>query len=268
VKTETFDGFEIEAEGKTDVGLKRRVNEDVFVLDPQHGVFLVADGMGGHAAGEVASRVATEEILRALSTAVNDMDETWPEHWDPALSAPANSAVDAVVAGHHRVAQEMRDDADLKGMGTTVVVAVHQRADDKLVVCHVGDSRAYRLRDGEFVLLTSDHSWVHEQVTAGFLTEEAARNHPLKNVVTQALGGSSEPRVDVLETELRDGDLYLLCSDGLNSMLTDDEIAGLLEPTGPLMDSCERLIGAANQRGGNDNISVVLLRARHNAATA
>jgi len=254
--------FEIESGGQTDVGMKRRVNEDVFVLDPQHGVFLVADGMGGHAAGEVASRVATEEILQALSTAVNDADETWPEHWNPAISAPANSVVDAVVAGHHRVTQEMQDDADLKGMGTTVVVAVHQRIDDKLVICHVGDSRAYRLRNGEFTLMTNDHSWVHEQVTAGFLTEEAARNHPLKNVVTQALGGSSEPRVDVLETQLLDGDLYLLCSDGLNSMLTDDEIAGLLEANGSLDESCQRLINAANQRGGNDNISVVLLRSR------
>ncbi len=140
-----------------------------------------------------------------------------------------------------------------------------RRIDDKLVICHVGDSRAYRLRHGEFALLTNDHSWVHEQVTAGFLTEEAARNHPLKNVVTQALGGTSEPRVDVLETELQDGDLFLLCSDGLNSMLTDDEIAGLLEPNGPLQESCERLINAANQRGGNDNISVVLLRSRREA---
>jgi protein phosphatase len=254
--------FEIESGGRTDVGMKRRVNEDVFVLDPQHGVFLVADGMGGHAAGEVASRVATEEILHALSISVNGADETWPEHWDPALSAPANSVVDAVVAGHHRVTQEMHSDADLKGMGTTVVVAVHQRIDDKLVICHVGDSRAYRLRLGELTLMTNDHSWVYEQVTAGFLTEEAARNHPLKNVVTQALGGSSEPRVDVSETQLRDGDLYLLCSDGLNSMLTDDEIAGLLEANGSLDESCERLINAANQRGGNDNISVVLLRSR------
>jgi protein phosphatase len=109
---------------------------------------------------------------------------------------------------------------------------------------------------------------VHEQVTAGFLTEEAARNHPQKNVVTQALGGSSEPRVDVLETELEDGDLYLLCSDGLNSMLTDDEIAGLLEPHGSLDESCERLINAANQRGGNDNISVVLLRSHRVDAQA
>ena len=268
MKAEVHSRFEIEARGQTDVGLKRRINEDVFVLDPQHGVFLVADGMGGHAAGEVASRVATEEILRALSTAVNDSDETWPEHWDSALSAPANAVVDAVVAGHHRVTKEMHDDADLKGMGTTVVVAVHQRIDDKLVICHVGDSRAYRLRSGELALLTNDHSWVHEQVTAGFLTEEAARNHPLKNVVTQALGGSSEPRVDVLETKIQDGDLYLLCSDGLNSMLTDDEISGLLEANGSLEDSCERLINAANQRGGNDNISVVLLRPRRAAAPA
>ncbi len=260
MKFDLSNRIEIEASGRTDVGMKRRINEDVFVLDPQHGVFVVADGMGGHAAGEVASRVATEEILRTLSTAVSETDETWPEHWDPSHSAPANAVIDAVVAGHHRVTQEMRDDADLKGMGTTVVVAVHQRIDDKLVICHVGDSRAYRLRGGKLTLLTDDHSWVHEQVTAGFLTEEAARNHPLKNVVTQALGGTSEPRVDVLEADLLDGDLYLLCSDGLNSMLTDDEIAGLLEAHGSLDDSCERLINAANQRGGNDNISVVLLR--------
>jgi protein phosphatase len=254
--------FEIESQGQTDVGMKRRVNEDVFVLDPEHGVFLVADGMGGHAAGEVASRIATEEILRSLSTVTNETGETWPEHWDPALSATANLVIDSVVSGHHQVTQAMQDDADLKGMGTTVVVAVHQRIDDKLVICHVGDSRAYRLRSGRLSVLTSDHSWVHEQVAAGFLTEEAARNHPLKNVVTQALGGTSEPRVDVLETGLEDGDIYLLCSDGLNSMLTDDEIAGLLDATGSLEESCQRLVSAANQRGGNDNISVVLLRSR------
>ncbi len=191
-----------------------------------------------------------------------DADETWPEHWDSERSAIANLVVDAVVSGHHKVTDAMNDDAELKGMGTTVVVAAHDVAGAKLVICHVGDSRAYRLRGREFSLLTADHSWVHEQVAAGFLTEEAARTHPLKNVVTQALGGTSEPRVDVLETELEEGDLYLLCSDGLNSMLTDAEIASLLQPMEPLEEGCARLIDAANQRGGNDNISVILIRAR------
>jgi protein phosphatase len=252
--------FHLEACGATDVGMKRRLNEDVFVLDHDSGMYLVADGMGGHAAGEVASRVATDEILRAFKDGPSEADETWPEHWDTDLSATANLIVDSIVAGHHRVTMAMNKDADLKGMGTTVVVAAHQPGDGKLVVCHVGDSRAYRYRDGVLMLLTSDHSWVHEQVEAGFLTEEAARTHPLKNVVTQALGGNSEPKVDVLEDAIQDGDVYLLCSDGLNSMLTDDEIAAVLETGGNLDETCKRLIVEANERGGNDNISVVLLR--------
>jgi protein phosphatase len=177
-----------------------------------------------------------------------------------ARSAAANLLIDAILAGHERVTRAVSRDSNLKGMGTTVVAAVHPPNSRTLIVCHVGDSRAYRLRDGEFTLLTDDHSWVHEQVAAGFLTEEAARSHPLKNVVTQALGGSTDPRVDNLETELVHGDLYLLCSDGLNSMLTDDEIAELLAPGGSLEEVAMRLIAAANERGGNDNISVVLLR--------
>ena len=110
-------------------------------------------------------------------------------------------------------------------------------------------------------ILTNDHSWVHEQVTAGFLTEEAARTHPLKNVVTQALGGSAEPKVDLLETELMNGDVYLLCSDGLNSMLTDDEISALLANGAPLEERAKTLIDSANDHGGNDNVTVVLLEA-------
>jgi protein phosphatase len=251
--------FELDACGATDVGMKRRLNEDVFVLDHEAGMYLVADGMGGHAAGEVASRVATDEIVRAFKDGPDDLD-TWPEHWNESLSATANLIVDSIVSGHHRVTRVMNKDADLKGMGTTVVVAVHLPREGKLVICHVGDSRAYRYRRGGLALLTSDHSWVHEQVEAGFLTEEAARNHPLKNVVTQALGGNSEPKVDVVEEEIREDDIYLLCSDGLNSMLTDEEIAAVLETGGSLDDICQRLIDEANERGGNDNISVVLLR--------
>jgi serine/threonine protein phosphatase PrpC len=259
----TTNRFELEAFGATDVGMKRRLNEDVFYLDHEAGVYLVADGMGGHAAGEVASRVATEEIVRAFKSGPQeDPVDAWPEHWNNDLSATANLIVDAIVSGHHCVTVAMNNDADLKGMGTTVVVAVHHAGDPNLVICHVGDSRAYRFRRGCLALLTSDHSWVHEQVEAGFLTEEAARTHPLKNVVTQALGGTSEPRVDVFEDEVQEEDLYLLCSDGLNSMLTDDEIAAVLEMGGGLEDICDRLIVEANERGGNDNISVVLLRPR------
>ncbi len=262
MKVDASSVFEIEAWGATDVGMKRRLNEDVFLIDHELGMYLVADGMGGHAAGEVASRVAAEKIVDTFRQSLGKGGETWPGHWDADLSADANRMIDSILAGHYEVTQAMEDDAELKGMGTTVVVAYHPPGGKNLVICHVGDSRAYRLRGGRLALLTSDHSWVHEQVAAGFLSDDAARTHPLKNVVTQALGGSSEPKVDILETEISKGDLYLLCSDGLNSMLMDEEISEIARQPGTLEEICSRLIFAANQKGGNDNISVVLVRPR------
>lgn len=257
----------IEAWGATDVGMKRRLNEDVYLVDDTLEVFLVADGMGGHAAGEVASRLAADEIARTLARHREAEGETWPEHWNMARSAAANLVVDAIMAGHERVTRAVRRDSDLRGMGTTVVVAMHPSNSRTLVICHVGDSRAYRLRKGRFEQLTDDHSWVHEQVAAGFLSVEAARAHPLKNVVTQALGGSGDPRVDILETELVEDDLYLLCSDGLNSMLSDAEILEILQAGDSLEDMAAAMIAAANDRGGHDNISVVLLRSQASAAS-
>jgi protein phosphatase len=254
-------GYRLRASGATDVGRKRQLNEDVFLIDDGVGLYLVADGMGGHAAGEVASRLAADEILRSLGEPDPRLEETWPEHWDSDRSETANNLIDAILAGHDRVTNAVNRDQNLKGMGTTVVVAVHPPASRTLVICHVGDSRAYRLRHNRLEILTQDHSWVHEQVSAGFLTEEAARNHPLKNVVTQALGGSALPRVDALETELMNGDIYILCSDGLNSMLTDDEIAEIVSGDGSLDERTAALIEAANEYGGNDNVTVVLLEA-------
>ena len=254
-------GYRLQCSGATDVGRKRQLNEDVFLIDDDLGIYLVADGMGGHAAGEVASRLAVDEIFRGFSGRSSLTQETWPEHWDMKRSTTANLLVDSILAGHERVTNAVNRDQNLKGMGTTVVVAVHPAASRNLVVCHVGDSRAYRLRHNRLEILTEDHSWVQEQVAAGFLTEEAARTHPLKNVVTQALGGSAEPKVDFLETELMNGDVYLLCSDGLNSMLTDDEISTLLADSAPLDERAMQLIQSANDKGGNDNITVVLLEA-------
>lgn len=260
VTTDAPPSLVLESWGATDVGVKRRLNEDVFLVDEDLGVYLVADGMGGHAAGEVASRLAAEEIIRTMSEQATVDAETWPEHWNMARSAAANVVVDAILSGHERVTRAVRRDSNLRGMGTTVVVAVHPQHSRTLIICHVGDSRAYRLRDSKIELLTDDHSWVHEQVAAGFLTEEAARSHPLKNVVTQALGGTADPQVDILETELLEDDVYLLCSDGLNSMMSDEEILAVLREGGSLEDMAAELIAGANERGGHDNISVVLLR--------
>lgn len=250
-------GLKLEAWGSTDVGMKRRLNEDVFLLDRNLGLYLVADGMGGHAAGEVASKMAAEEILSRLSEGDDAPRSAASDRFDDM----SGRLEEAVLAAHRKVTAAVESNENLKGMGTTVVAAIHPPGSTKLLICHVGDSRAYRWRGGRLELLTDDHSWVHEQVAAGFLTEEAARSHPLKNVVTQALGGTAEPRVDILEDTMQTGDLYLLCSDGLNSMLTDEEIASFLGEDQTLEDLTQRLIIAANQRGGTDNISVVVLRA-------
>ncbi len=253
--------LEIESWGTTDVGMKRRLNEDVFEIDETVGAYIVADGMGGHSAGEVASRLAVDAIVRYLRERIARVGEnTWPDHWDTDRSAPGNLLADAIVAGHRAVLAAVGRDTDLKGMGTTVVAAVLDRRQGRLIIGHVGDSRAYRFREGTLELLTEDHSWVHEQVREGNLSEEAARTHPLKNVVTQALGGSAEPAVDILETDTAAGDLYLLCSDGLNTMLTDEEIERILADASGLPEAGQNLVIAANEHGGNDNITVVLLK--------
>jgi protein phosphatase len=152
----------------------------------------------------------------------------------------------------------IRDDLSLQGMGTTVAGLLVR--DGIAAVAHVGDSRVYRLRGSEMRLLTRDHTWVNEQVMAGFLTEDQARTHPLRNVVTRALGGEAEVAVDVSEVELRKGDLYLICSDGLTTMLTDPDIKSRLASGKPLDEICRSLIAAANERGGVDNITVVIAR--------
>ena len=253
--------LKIEAWGTTDVGMKRRLNEDVFLIDGELGAYVVADGMGGHSAGEVASRLAVDAIIDALREGRPLLEEaTWPDHWDGERSATANLLADAIVYGHRAVLDAVGGDTELKGMGTTVVAALLDEAQRRLVIGHVGDSRAYRLRNGSLELLTEDHSWVHEQVREGNLSEEAARTHPLKNVVTQALGGSADPVVDILETDAEPDDIYLLCSDGLNTMLTDGEIERIIAGAASLSEAGQNLVIAANERGGNDNVTVVLLR--------
>lgn len=253
--------------GVTDVGMKRRHNEDVFLVDEDLGLYLVADGMGGHAAGEVASRIAADTIRAYLEKVQMGNSETWPEHWDSERRAAGNILRDAIQSAHRHVMSAVDEDPARRGMGTTVVAALYATtAEPVLTIAHVGDSRAYRFREATLDVLTEDHSWVHEQVAAGLLTEEAGRSHPLKNVVTQALGGSAQPDASLLETEMQEGDLYLLCSDGLNTMLDDQEIAGILADEGTLEEIAGRLIVAANERGGNDNTTIVLLRAARIAA--
>lgn len=248
----------IEAYGSTDVGLLRNLNEDCFSINDGHRIYVVADGMGGHNHGEVASQIAVETILSFIQEST-DHDGTLPIGYDANLRQASNRLKRSIHVAHDEVLAAIRKDGSLIGMGTTVVGAIHD--DHIIAIAHVGDSRGYRLREGHLELLTQDHTWVNEQVVAGYLSEEQAKSHPLKNVVTRALGGDNEVVVDVIETAARKGDLLLLCSDGLTTMLSDQEIHERLASSAASLEEIgTRLIRDANARGGFDNVTVVLMK--------
>lgn len=246
----------VKACGLSDVGQSRSHNEDCFAIDSDHGLFLVADGMGGHGHGEVASQLAVEAIRNAMLQ--NDARSGGGNSPSAEGIQPHAARLAAAFrVAHDSVVHAMREDSALLGMGTTAVgCAIH---DEIAAFAHVGDSRAYRLRDDNLELVTEDHTWVNEQVMAGYLSADQARSHPLKSVVTRAIGGDREIAVDLREIEVRDGDLYLLCSDGLNTMLSDQDIHDYLAADGSLEEICHRLVDAANERGGLDNITVLVL---------
>ncbi|HXU45762.1 MAG TPA: Stp1/IreP family PP2C-type Ser/Thr phosphatase [Thermoanaerobaculia bacterium] len=241
----------VKACGLSDIGLTRVHNEDYFEIDPEHRLYVVADGMGGHSHGEVAAQIAVKAVRESVEKSAVDGVPAG------ALDHGARRLKEAVRLAHDRVLRAIEQDASLAGMGTTVVGILLE--DDRGAVAHVGDSRGYRMREGALEQLTQDHTWVHEQVVAGFLSKEQARSHPLKNVVTRALGGESEVAIDVREVEIAPGDLYLLCSDGLTTMLSDREIRDHLGSGKSLHETCRALVAAANASGGTDNVTVVLL---------
>jgi PPM family protein phosphatase len=227
--------------GFTDPGRKRRRNEDSFVIDPP--LFAVADGMGGAQAGEVASRLAA-----AAFREFHDVDDLDPEERLAAIIQEAN----------RRIYERAAGDAQVSGMGTTITAALV--GGDALVIGHVGDSRAYRLRSGTFEQLTDDHSLVADLVRSGRLTPEEADAHPQRSVITRALGTDREVDVDTFVVPVEAGDLFLLCSDGLTTMIEDDQIRDLLSATRDLEQAGKGLVKAANKAGGEDNITVVLFR--------
>jgi serine/threonine protein phosphatase PrpC len=246
----------VKACGLSDVGLTRAHNEDYFEIDPLHKLYVVADGMGGHSHGEVASQIAVNSIREFVAKSA-DRDTTWPFGLDEDLARHSNLLKMAVRMAHDHVLRAISKDGSLYGMGTTVVGLL--LSGSVAAVAHVGDSRAYRLRAGRLEQITQDHTWVNEQVVAGFLSREQARSHPLKNVVTRALGGESDVLVDVKELPVEPGDVFLLCSDGLTGMLSDLDIRDRLASGRSLHEICRTLINDSNARGGIDNITVVLL---------
>jgi protein phosphatase len=245
---------------KSDPGLRRTSNEDSFSNRPDVGLFVVADGMGGHVAGEVASRVAVEAISAFIEeTAGADKNRTWPFPFEPTLSLEANRLKAAFRLANRRIAAAIADSHDLRGMATTASALLVGRT--QACVAHVGDSRVYVFREGALHQITHDHSWVEEQVRAGTMTPSAARQHPWRNVVTRALSGGEDPEVDVVEVVPAAGERYLLCSDGLFSVVENRVIAEILgDATLSLEQVCERLIEAANAAGGPDNITTLVLQ--------
>ncbi len=248
----------IEAFGRTDVGRRRKVNEDSFLVSPEANLYAVCDGMGGHNAGEVASRMAVEAISSFIERSGVEREITWPWGLDANLSFDANRLKTAIRLANARVFQAADKREDLTGMGTTVVAALV--SGDLMTVGSAGDSRCYRIRGAELVQLTRDDSWVSAALGEGILNSDDVEHHPLRNVITKAVGARESIDLDLLEHRLQPGDVAMLCSDGLHGMVNDHDLAALLPLPESLEEATARLVGAANEAGGRDNVTVVLLR--------
>ncbi len=244
------------AAGRTDVGCVRKHNEDSLHLDPGLGLFVVADGLGGHAAGEVASRIVVERVAKFIEQTI-EKDRTWPLEYDVNLSYDGNRLKVALLLSDHAIAEDIRSNPERETMGSTVVAGLLHG--NKLTLAHVGDSRAYLINPEGIRQLTKDHSWVAEQVANGILTPSEARIHPFRNVITQALGNGGELDVSVQELDFRVLDRLLLCSDGLSGMINDSEILEIVQRSASLQEAVDQLIEAAKENGGEDNVTVILV---------
>ncbi|MGC3997810.1 MAG: Stp1/IreP family PP2C-type Ser/Thr phosphatase [Anaeromyxobacter sp.] len=255
--------FKIEARGATDVGQRRDHNEDAFLVDRDLGLFIVADGMGGHAGGGTASRLAVETIQGSVRAA---------RERDPAIFTSSAGVEDTALADLLRVAVEeacarifetAQGDPGLAGMGTTVTAAlVDGRA---AYIAHVGDSRCYLLRDGRIYQVSEDHSLVNEQLKAGAISAEEAKHSRFRNIITRSVGFEQQVQVDLMGLELQASDTLVICCDGLSNLVEDPEILREVE-SGALDEAPDRLIALANARGGDDNITVVLVHVEPAAA--
>ncbi len=244
--------YTVTIHGHSDVGLSRDHNEDDFICEPDMNLAILADGMGGHNAGEVASQIAVQQVCNALKAVLR------PEFELSSDIQYKDIVRDAVELANTEIHDHSTEHPECAGMGTTLVSALIR--DDKIILSNVGDSRIYRLRDKSLEQLTNDHSLVQELVDNGYLSAEEASLSVSKNLITRALGIGAEVEVDVFVHDISDGDLYLLCSDGLSDLVEDDAIeSGLNDNAGDLVAAAKALIGQANTNGGTDNITVILV---------
>ena len=253
-----LDGMRVRFAGESNVGMKRAHNEDSFYLPETERLAIVADGMGGHASGEVASRMAVETISGFFKATQEEQQLTWPFKMDKGHRYDINRMVTAIKLANLKIHEQAQKDPRCHGMGTTVVSALF--VDDALVVGHVGDSRLYRRRDGVFEQVTEDHSLLNDYIKMKHLSPDEIAAFPHKNVIVRALGMKDTVQVDVHVDAPRLGDVYLICSDGLSGMIKDEEMAEIAMSDRDLDVVCERLISTANKNGGLDNITVVAVR--------
>src|SRR3984957_8680766 len=252
------------AAGMSDVGLQREHNEDSFVVLNEYDLFVVADGMGGHRAGDVASKIATETISEFFRTTAND-DVTWPFHFDTNLSEEENRLLTGIRVANRQIFERSTRSREYHGMGTTVVGAMFSPRKKRMYIGHVGDSRCYRVRGGAIQLLTRDHSLINDYLLAmPDLTEEQRSELP-KNVITRALGMQDQVVVDLQHDDPFPNDVYVLCSDGLSGMIPDEEIMKIVNSSPDIREGCKRLIARANESGGEDNITAVLIKIEETA---
>jgi serine/threonine protein phosphatase PrpC len=253
-----LDGMRVRFSGETNVGMKRDHNEDSYYLPESERLAIVADGMGGHASGEVASRMAVETIVGFFRETQDEQELTWPFKVDRGHRHDINRMSTAIKLANLRIHQEAQRNPACHGMGTTVVSTLF--LEDALIVGHVGDSRLYRFREGMFDQLTEDHSLLNDYIKMKHLSPEEIAAFPHKNVIVRALGMKASVQVDVIVDAPRLGDVYLLCSDGLSGMVPDGEIAAMMANESDLDRVCDRLIATANGNGGLDNVTVVAVR--------
>jgi protein phosphatase len=254
----------IESAGLSDVGRKRQVNEDSYLIEESANLFVVADGMGGHAAGEIASGLAVDAVREFVGLTNEPHEMTWPFGFNVQIPYEYNVLKTAVLLANLKVTQSAEQKAQYAGMGCTLCILWIRG--DAAFHCHVGDSRLYLLREGDLRQLTEDDTLVHEQVKQGLITEEEAKTHRLRHVVTKAVGARGRLDVDVQELKLNPSDLLLLASDGITDKLSDLEICRLLVAAVDPKEICRSIIAAANEAGGEDNSTAVLVRYRSSEA--
>ena len=243
--------------GETNVGRKRNHNEDNFLIVHDQLLYIVADGMGGHAAGEVASKIAVETVSQFFKDTAEDDEITWPFKMDRAKKYEENRLVTAIKYANLKIYEEALANAKKKGMGTTIVACNFTQ--DGVYLAWVGDSRIYRFRKGELKQMSEDHSLLNDYIKMKVLTEEEIKNFPHKNVIVRALGMKDNVQVDVIFEVPEDGDIYLLCSDGLSGEVPDDQMQDILREKSGNLDECvHALIMRACDNGGKDNVSCVL----------